>query len=50
MLSYILTETKSADLKHLSLFSLKTNILKIYRQQKFSTNRVDSFFYNYSEN
>ena len=50
MLSYNLTEKKLADLKNLSLFLFKTNIYKIYSQQKLSTKRVESFFCNYLNN
>ena len=50
MLSCNLTEIKLADLKNLSLFLIKTNIIKIHRQQKLSTKRVDSLSFNSSEN
>ena len=50
MLSYNITEIKLADLKNLSLFLIKTNIFKIYSQQKLSTKRLDSLPCNYFEN
>ena len=51
MLSYNLKEIKLTDLKNLSrFFLLKTNIFKIYSQQKLSTKKRDSMSCNYSEN